>query len=208
MRCCRLYLLPTQISRSTSCRPTSGLSRITSATSDVLANFSRLSTSTSLVKSFFTLVEVFSQPKLKPTKIRSAKISKYRDARRRARSLGSWVLLKSIAVAWVWIAGRPLGSQPRSNAWTALRHPFVLPYAAKAKVRSNVSLQLTENIVLSTSVQVTCLCNSLRVSGGISPCNPRPVDNRRFLSKTCRKYDRLESSPLWKQMKFRSLPIR
>jgi|SRR5277367_70251 len=124
MRCCRLYLLPTQISRSTSCRPTCGLSRITSATSDVLANFSRLSTSTSLVKSFLALVEVFSQPKLKPTKIRSAKISKYRDARRPARSLGSWVLLKSIAVAWVWIAGRPLGSQPRSNAWTALRHPF------------------------------------------------------------------------------------
>jgi hypothetical protein len=90
MRCCRLYLLPTQILRSTSCRPKYDLSRITSATSDVLANFSRLSTSTLLVKLFLAPVEFFPKRKLKTDKdSHNAEISKYRNARRRARSLGS-----------------------------------------------------------------------------------------------------------------------
>src|SRR5271156_3492548 len=40
------------------------------------------------------------------------------------RALSSWYNSKSTAVAWGWIAGRPLGSQPRSNTLTALRHPF------------------------------------------------------------------------------------
>ena len=57
MRCFRLYLLLTGISRLTSFGPNFGLSRITSATSDVLANFSRLSKSSNLdVNLFFALV--------------------------------------------------------------------------------------------------------------------------------------------------------
>ena len=72
------------------CRLYFGPSRITSAASDVLANFSRLSTSTLLVKLFLAPVEFFPKRKLKTDKdSHNAEISKYRNARRRARSLGS-----------------------------------------------------------------------------------------------------------------------
>jgi hypothetical protein len=96
--------------------------------------------------SFSLLLNIsFAQQKLKADlHSHSAKCQNIVTLDERARS--TWLLanLKSIAVAWVWIAGEPSGSQPRSNAWTALRHPFtVCLYAAKAKGEKQYSLQLT-----------------------------------------------------------------
>jgi len=81
--CCLLRTLALLL-----CGFSSSLARITSATSDVLANFSRLSTSTSLVNFFFALVEhFFVQPERQNWRpFAQRKISKHRDARRRARS--------------------------------------------------------------------------------------------------------------------------
>ena len=130
MRCCRLYWLLTLASRSTSFRLRFSLSRATSAACDVLANFLRLSIFISLVNIFFCFTELYLSPaKLKRSDNHSHS-AKYQnivtpESKNKRRALSSWYFFKSTAVAWVWIAGRPLGSQPRSNAWTALRHPLL-----------------------------------------------------------------------------------
>jgi hypothetical protein len=69
----------------------------------------------------------------------------------------------------------PSGSEPRSNAWTALHHPFTIcPNVAKAKVRSNASF--------ATHLRIPCfslLCKlhvALQLSESISdsiPVQPR-----------------------------------
>src|SRR5882757_10970572 len=94
-------------------------------------------------------------------------MSKHRDARRRARSTWLLIQLKSIAVAWVWIAGRPLGPQPRSNAWTALHHPFTIcPLCCLGQGEKQfLPCYSLKNTVLFTSVQAVI---SLRLSEGIS----------------------------------------
>jgi hypothetical protein len=92
----RLYLLLTQISRSTSLRLDFSLpesyTRITSATGDVLANFSRLSIFVSYVNFFFTFVEFFSTKISTKTDLHShsAKCQNIVTLEDERGALGSW----------------------------------------------------------------------------------------------------------------------
>ena len=122
-RCFRLYLLLTSIPRLTFYRsgfgPPGITSRITSATSDVLANFSRLSIFISHVKLYFAFVEIFSLNQSSRLTCISHSAKKYQnnhDARKRARST-QLLIQTQIKLQWLGfgLLVGPSGSQPHQT---------------------------------------------------------------------------------------------
>jgi hypothetical protein len=135
--------------------PNFGSPRITSAVGDVLANFSRLSILNSLVKLFFAFSEVFLPEEARAeSRSHSAEFQNIVTPENERRALGSWNY-SMIAVAWVWIAGRPSGSQPRIKRLDcAPSSLYCRPGTAWTKVRSILP------------------CNSLRIPRFSLSCKP------------------------------------
>jgi hypothetical protein len=157
------------------------------------ANFSRLSELLFAVNIFFAFLEIFyfKSSQSQNPKIRTAQNLKIPERPKWPRSTQLLNFI-STAVAWVWIAGRPLGSQPRSNTWTALRLTSLtscsfqnrgakLPYLTRVPrfllpCKRGISLRLFEIISASSSLQLSAAKNLVNNY----PClwNPPP-----FLSK-------------------------
>jgi hypothetical protein len=97
-------------------------------------------------------------------------------------------------VAWVWIAGRPLGSKPISNAWTALRHPLLFALILPEPRCEAVLLYFSPRVScflfpckLDAFHFVSCrmpLCDFLRLSVTAALCKLKAVNNLDFLSKS------------------------
>jgi hypothetical protein len=138
-------LLLTQIARSTSLRLDFSLSRITSATSDVLANFSRLSIFILLVNfiSRFSLNFLLNKSSKSDIHSHCANYQNIETLDDERGALGSWKISNQLQ----WLG---FGLLVALRASTAIKRLdcapsslYELPYAAKAKVRSSVSLLLT-----------------------------------------------------------------
>ena len=164
--------------------PDFGLSRITSAVSDVLANFSRLSTFVSHVNLFYKFGEIFSfsQPTRKVTRPHSAKYQNIMTPKR-ARStqlLGESQINCSGLGLDCWLAFR---LSTASNAWTALRHPFTAAFYCQGQGEKQCFLAThLEYRAFHFRASPTDIVATFReYQPGSALCNPWPVDNRVFL---------------------------
>ena len=96
--------------------------------------------------------------------------------------------LRSTAVAWVWIAGWPLGSQPHQTLGLRSIIPLLAARCCQGQGEKQCFLAThLEYRAFHLRASWPSLCDSLRVSATVAPCNRRSVDNQRFLSKTTPK---------------------
>jgi hypothetical protein len=160
-------------------QPRFGPSRITSAASDVLANFSRLSTSISSVNLFFLLFVVFSSQQEAQTDIlRTAQNYQNIETLKRARS--TQLLVIQINCSGLGLDCRPAIRLSTAHQTLGLRSVIPLlagPYFQGQGEKQYFFATHLEYRAFHFRASRTHFCDFLRVSVSPRRRNPWPVDN-------------------------------